>query len=224
MLELIERHRVTNSHMVPTQFHRLLALPDEVRHRYDVSSLRSMVHAAAPVPGGDQAADARLVGPGDLGVLRRHRGRRHRREPGAVAGEAGHGRAAVAGRGDPHRRRRGRAAAGRRDRRRVPQARAGRLRVLQGQGQDRRQPPGGLLHRRRRRVPRRGRVPVPVRPEVRHDHLGWREHLPGRDRGRPAHATRASPTPPCSASRTPTGARRSRPWSSRRPAWRATTR
>ena len=34
--------------MVPTQFHRLLALPDEVRHRYDVSSLRSMVHAAAP--------------------------------------------------------------------------------------------------------------------------------------------------------------------------------
>ena len=50
MLELIERHRVTNSHMVPTQFHRLLALPDEVRDRYDVSSLRSMVHAAAPCP------------------------------------------------------------------------------------------------------------------------------------------------------------------------------
>ena len=31
MLELIERHRVTHSHMVPTQFHRLLALPDEVQ-------------------------------------------------------------------------------------------------------------------------------------------------------------------------------------------------
>jgi long-chain acyl-CoA synthetase len=50
MLELIDRHRVTHSHMVPTQFHRLLALPDDVRTRYDLSSLRSMVHAAAPCP------------------------------------------------------------------------------------------------------------------------------------------------------------------------------
>lgn len=50
MLELIERHRVTSSHMVPTQFHRLLALPPEVRARYDVSSLRHVVHAAAPCP------------------------------------------------------------------------------------------------------------------------------------------------------------------------------
>jgi len=50
MLERIERYRVTNSHMVPTQFHRLLALPDEVKGRYDVSSLRHMVHAAAPCP------------------------------------------------------------------------------------------------------------------------------------------------------------------------------
>ena len=50
MLELIERHRVTTSHMVPTQFHRLLALPEEVRARYDCSSVRCMVHAAAPCP------------------------------------------------------------------------------------------------------------------------------------------------------------------------------
>ncbi|MEV0076094.1 acyl-CoA synthetase [Nocardia neocaledoniensis] len=50
MLALIERHKVTHSHMVPTQFHRLLALPEEVRARYDVSSLRSMVHGAAPCP------------------------------------------------------------------------------------------------------------------------------------------------------------------------------
>lgn len=50
MLALIERHRVTHSHMVPTQFHRLLALPDEVRARYDVSSLRCMIHGAAPCP------------------------------------------------------------------------------------------------------------------------------------------------------------------------------
>jgi long-chain acyl-CoA synthetase len=50
MLRLIERHRVTHSHMVPTQFHRLLELPEEVRSRYDVSSLRAMIHGAAPCP------------------------------------------------------------------------------------------------------------------------------------------------------------------------------
>jgi long-chain acyl-CoA synthetase len=50
MLQLIEQYRVTSSHMVPTQFHRLLALPEEVRSRYDMSSLRHMVHAAAPCP------------------------------------------------------------------------------------------------------------------------------------------------------------------------------
>jgi len=50
MLRLIERHRVTHSHMVPTQFHRLLALSEQVRTRYDLSSLRMMVHGAAPCP------------------------------------------------------------------------------------------------------------------------------------------------------------------------------
>ena len=50
MLRLIDRHRVTYSHMVPTQFSRLLALPDDVRARYDVSSLRAMIHGAAPCP------------------------------------------------------------------------------------------------------------------------------------------------------------------------------
>jgi long-chain acyl-CoA synthetase len=50
MLERIDRYRVTHSHMVPTQFHRLLALPDDVKGRYDLSSLRHMVHAAAPCP------------------------------------------------------------------------------------------------------------------------------------------------------------------------------
>jgi len=50
MLRLIERHRVTHSHMVPTQFRRLLALPEEVRNRYDLSSLRNMIHGAAPCP------------------------------------------------------------------------------------------------------------------------------------------------------------------------------
>jgi long-chain acyl-CoA synthetase len=50
MLQLIERYRVTTSHMVPTQFHRLLALSEETRSKYDMSSLRHMIHAAAPCP------------------------------------------------------------------------------------------------------------------------------------------------------------------------------
>jgi acyl-CoA synthetase (AMP-forming)/AMP-acid ligase II len=50
LLALIERHRVTHLHMVPIMFHRLLKLPDEVRARYDVSSLKFVVHAAAPCP------------------------------------------------------------------------------------------------------------------------------------------------------------------------------
>ncbi|MEZ5650274.1 MAG: acyl-CoA synthetase [Burkholderiaceae bacterium] len=50
LLAMIERHRVTNMHMVPTMFVRLLRLPDEVRGRYDVSSLRHVIHGAAPCP------------------------------------------------------------------------------------------------------------------------------------------------------------------------------
>ncbi|HEY7105617.1 MAG TPA: acyl-CoA synthetase [Acidimicrobiia bacterium] len=50
MLRLIGTYRVTNTHMVPTQFVRLLGVPDDVRAHADVSSLRHMVHAAAPCP------------------------------------------------------------------------------------------------------------------------------------------------------------------------------
>jgi long-chain acyl-CoA synthetase len=49
-LQLIESHRVTTAYMVPTQFVRLLRLPDEVKARYDLSSLQVVVHSAAPCP------------------------------------------------------------------------------------------------------------------------------------------------------------------------------
>ncbi len=49
-LAAMARHRVTHSQWVPTMFTRLLALPAEVRQRYDLSSLRMAVHAAAPCP------------------------------------------------------------------------------------------------------------------------------------------------------------------------------
>jgi long-chain acyl-CoA synthetase len=49
-MRLIERHGVTHTHMVPTMFHRLLAVPADERERYDHSSLRFVIHGAAPCP------------------------------------------------------------------------------------------------------------------------------------------------------------------------------
>jgi acyl-CoA synthetase (AMP-forming)/AMP-acid ligase II len=49
-LRYIEQYRVTHSQWVPTMFVRMLKLPEEVRKKYDVSSLRCAIHAAAPCP------------------------------------------------------------------------------------------------------------------------------------------------------------------------------
>lgn len=50
MLRAMDTHRCTHTHMVPTQFHRLLALPDEVKRGYDVTAMRHAIHGAAPCP------------------------------------------------------------------------------------------------------------------------------------------------------------------------------
>ncbi len=49
-LALIENHQITHSQLVPTMFSRLLKLPEDVRNRYDLSSLEIGIHAAAPCP------------------------------------------------------------------------------------------------------------------------------------------------------------------------------
>ena len=49
-LALIEQHRITHSQWVPTHFVRMLKLPEDVRGKYDVSSLECAIHAAAPCP------------------------------------------------------------------------------------------------------------------------------------------------------------------------------
>jgi long-chain acyl-CoA synthetase len=49
-LRAVEGHRVSHVQFVPTHFVRLLRLPDEQRLTFDVSSLRTVVHAAAPCP------------------------------------------------------------------------------------------------------------------------------------------------------------------------------
>jgi len=50
MLQIIAREKIEAMFMVPTMFIRLLKLSEEVRRRYDVSSLRHVIHAAAPCP------------------------------------------------------------------------------------------------------------------------------------------------------------------------------
>jgi long-chain acyl-CoA synthetase len=63
VLAAIQTHRVTRAHMVPIMFQRLLALPAEVRAAYDLSSLRYLIHGAAPCPPEVKAAMIDWVGP-----------------------------------------------------------------------------------------------------------------------------------------------------------------
>ena len=49
-LRMIDKWKLTASQWVPTHFRRLVSLPEDVRRKYDVSSLRVAVHAAAPCP------------------------------------------------------------------------------------------------------------------------------------------------------------------------------
>jgi long-chain acyl-CoA synthetase len=49
-LKDIQKYRITGTQFVPTMFVRMLKLPDDVRLQYDVSSLKSAIHAAAPCP------------------------------------------------------------------------------------------------------------------------------------------------------------------------------
>jgi len=49
-LALVERYRATHTLLVPTMFSRMLKLPEETRSRYDLSSLETAIHGAAPCP------------------------------------------------------------------------------------------------------------------------------------------------------------------------------
>lgn len=50
MLSLISEYKCTHTHMVATMFHRILRLPNETRSKYDISSMRWILHGAAPCP------------------------------------------------------------------------------------------------------------------------------------------------------------------------------
>jgi long-chain acyl-CoA synthetase len=62
-LRLIEVERIDTIFMVPTMFIRLMKLPEEVRRKYDMSSLRHIIHAAAPCPADIKRAMIEWWGP-----------------------------------------------------------------------------------------------------------------------------------------------------------------
>jgi long-chain acyl-CoA synthetase len=63
LLEMIERYRITNLHMVPTMFVRLLALDEAEKKRFDLSSLKHVVHGAAACPADVKRAMIEWWGP-----------------------------------------------------------------------------------------------------------------------------------------------------------------
>ncbi len=63
VLRAIEQHGVTNTLMVPTHFQRLLALPEDVRAKYDVSSLLMVSHTGAACPVEVKRAMIEWIGP-----------------------------------------------------------------------------------------------------------------------------------------------------------------
>ena len=136
------------------------------------------------LPAGDQAGDDRVAGAGDPRILRRHRvGRRTvvdsqewLERPGTVGRPVQGARYASTMTPATARARRGRRGL---HAARVP----ARVHLSPAARQARRDRPRGLHHQRRRRLSRRGRLPVPVRPQARHGDLRRRQHLPGRDRG-----------------------------------------
>ncbi len=62
-LRLVQDEKIDTTFMVPTMFIRLMKLPDSVRRKYDVSTLRHVIHAAAPCPADVKRAMIEWWGP-----------------------------------------------------------------------------------------------------------------------------------------------------------------
>ncbi|MFD2350288.1 AMP-binding protein [Nonomuraea ferruginea] len=188
VLELIERHRVTNAMMVPTMFHRMLQLL-----------------------GRGQAAPRPLQPPAGHPHRRRLPGRRQARDHGLVGGPVlyeyyGSTESTIAFSVKPHDWLARPGTVGRpaptfearilaEDGTELPPGEPGLVYVKSSLGKfEYRKDPaktaasmrGEWYAPRRHRLPGRGRLPVPVRPAHRPHHLRRGQHLPRRDRGRAA--------------------------------------
>jgi len=175
----------------------MLKLPGEVREAADTSSLETVIHAAAPCPVPVKEQIIEWWGPilveyygateaNGFTFCDSHEWLAHRGTVGkAILGEVlildDEGKPCPTGTPGT-----------------VWFRGANQLRVLQRPGEDGRV--AGLdrpdQHGRRRRLPRRRRVPLPHRPQDLHDHLGRREHLSAGDREPSHHPTRRSWTRP----------------------------
>ena len=63
VLQNIQKYGITTSHMVPTHFHRLLKLDPSVRAKYDLSTMKYVMHGAAPCPVETKQAMIDWLGP-----------------------------------------------------------------------------------------------------------------------------------------------------------------
>jgi long-chain acyl-CoA synthetase len=183
-LRLIARHRVTNAQMVPAMFFRILGLSEDVRRRFDLSSIRKILHAAAPCPVAVKQQIMEVFPPGTVwefygaseGGATRIGPDDWRRKPGSVGTPWPGLRVEI--RDD-----------GGRD---VPPNEIGTIWISLTPGarfaysgaeeKTRAAVQRRVLQRRGHGVPRRGRLPLHRRPQARHDHLGRREHLSRRGR------------------------------------------
>ena len=182
LLRLIEEHHIDHFQAVPTMFVRLLQLPDQVRMKYDVSSLKSVVHAAAPCPpevkrriidwfgpivgeyyGGTEtgacvSCDSAewLAHPGTVGRPIGEADVRIYSENGDLLPEGDSGRIHPA-----------------------PTVGLAGLHLPRQSGQTGRDGERRIPRHRRHRLPRSRRLPLRQRPQHGHDHLGRSEHLPG---------------------------------------------
>ena len=188
-LAMIEQFRVTHVQFVPTMFVRLLKLAPEVRARYDLSSLRRVVHAAAPCPVEVKRAIIEWLGP----IVDEYYAASEGNCYFAIGSEewlAHPGSVGKALLGTPHILDDDGTEVGR-----ARWARSGsRARGCSSTTTTRRrrrvQRPG-LEHARRPGPGRRRRLPVPVGPADRPDHHRRRQRLPEGDRGRAGHAPRS---------------------------------
>ena len=186
-LRAIGEHRTTHAQFVPTMFVRMLQLPPQVRDRYDVSSLRVAIHAAAPCPVEVKQKMIDWWGP----VLLEY-----------YAGTEGNGMTAIDSGtwltkpGTVGRPILGTVRICADDGTELPAGQAGvvyfeRDEVPFTYHNDPAKTPGlpapgapDLDHAGRHRLPRRRRLPVPHRPQGVHDHLRRGQHLPAGDRER----------------------------------------
>ena len=186
-LRLVDTYKPTSTFSAPTPIRMICNLPDDVKAKYDRSSMRVMIANAAPWSFALKQQYVRdfppeslfeVYGSTELGVNTILRPEDQMRKPGSCGKESPMVEIRLYDDDGQHRHRdrpRG-------DRRAVrPLARRVR-RLLQAARQVRRGPPRRLPDRRRHRLPRRRGLPLHLRPQEGHDHLGRDEHLSRRDR------------------------------------------